>query len=122
MMRANRVQGIVRREYLLNHSELRGLARDAVRWRGAGRAEALEQVCKDRAYWLGDRWSLPSSSEGAKAALRVLRDRSRGDSLPYIERARSMIPADQLANFLRIRNGLRHLWCGGVAPLPGVEA
>lgn len=121
-MRANRVQGIARREYLLNHSELRGLARDAVRWRGAGRAEALESVCKDRAYWLGDRWSLPSSSEGAKAALQVLRDRGRGDPLPYLERARSMLPADQLPVFLRCRRGMSPLWCSGKAPLPGRSA
>lgn len=121
-MRANRVQGIARREYLLNHSELRGLARDAVRWRGAGRAEALESVCKDRAYWLGDRWSRPSSSEGAKAALRVLRDRGRGDPLPYLERARSFVPADQIPAFLRCRFGLRNLWCAGKALLPGGAA
>jgi hypothetical protein len=112
-----KIMSTARREYRINHSELRGLARDAVRWRGAMRSEALEQVCRDRAYWLGDRWSLPSSSAGAKAALLVLRDRS-GDPLPYLERARALMPADQIPAFLRCRFGIRSMWCGRKAALP----
>jgi hypothetical protein len=97
------------REYRINHSELRGLARSNASFRGVSKTTALAEVCKDRAHWLGDKWSKPSSSEGAKAALLVLRDRG-GDPLPHIARARAMLPADQLPAFLRIRHALRHLW------------
>lgn len=62
-------------EYQINHSDLRGLSRHH-----ADRAKKLKEVCRDRLFWLGDKWSLPAST-GAQAALRVLNGSMRLDML-----------------------------------------
>lgn len=92
--------------YQTNHRHLRHLAsnKDAEQ-----RAKDLAAVCKERAFWLGDRWSQPAHP-GSQAALRVLRDRPRIDPLQRMAQIRALIPASELPAFLRIRHGLRTLW------------
>ena len=62
-------------EYQINHSDLRGLSRHH-----ADRAKKLKEVCRDRLFWLGDKWALPASA-GAQAALKVLNGSMRTDVL-----------------------------------------
>lgn len=102
----------VRCLYKINSSEIRGLARYS-----PDRDAKLDELCRDRAFWLGDRWSLPAS-KGAQAALLVIRDRRRSDPLAMMERARDKIPAEQLKVFLRLKVGCRSLWTGSKAVLP----
>lgn len=95
-------------EYKLNHRELRALARIEERMRGMSRTAAIEEVCKSRAFWLGDKYSTPAGA-GARAALLALRP-TIGDALPFIERSRAAIKPHELAGFLRCRHSLRNLW------------
>jgi hypothetical protein len=95
-------------EYRINHRELRRIARSEEQMRGMSRTAAIEEVCKSRAFWLGDKYSTPAGA-GARAALLTLRP-TIGDALPFIERSRASIKPGELAGFLRCRHSLRHLW------------
>ena len=59
----------VRRTYVLNHSNLRGLARHGPS--SEDRQSRLMQVCRERRYWYGDEFT-PPASLGARMALRTL--------------------------------------------------
>lgn len=59
----------VRRTYLLNHSNLRGLARHELTHEA--REQRLMKVCMERRYWHGDQFT-PPASLGARIALRTL--------------------------------------------------
>lgn len=98
-----------RRVYKLNSSEIRGLARY-----DSDRDAKLDELCRSRAFWLGDRWAQPASPP-AQAALLVIRDRRRSDALAMIARCLDKIPPDQLPTFMRLRSGMRSLWTGRVS-------
>lgn len=99
---------IAQAEYRINHRELRTLARIEEVMRGISRTAAIEEVCKSRSFWLGDKYSKPAG-DGARAALLTLRP-TIGDALPFIMRSRATLTACDLAGFLRCRHSLRHLW------------
>ncbi|MFZ7310922.1 hypothetical protein [Comamonas jiangduensis] len=69
-----------RQVYRINHSYIRGVARNNDMKK---RAIALERLIKDRAFWHGDKFSKPASL-GARMALVVLGDKSM-DCLQYIQ-------------------------------------
>lgn len=106
--------------YVLNSSELRGLAR----YPGAGktREQALEEVCKSRAFWHGDRWSQPAS-EGARAALTVLEARRYGlaDPLAALEKIRPAVPDGHFRTFIECRSSMGHYFNAKPAPLPDAK-
>lgn len=106
--------------YLVNLSELRGLARYPSA--GKTREDALREVCKARAFWHGDRYSQPAS-EGARAALRVIESRIRGngDPLAMLERVRPLVPANHFRTFVELRSSMSHYFNRTPAPLPGAK-
>lgn len=103
--------------YVLNHSELRGLARYPAR--GKTREQALEEVCKSRAFWHGGQWSQPASV-GARAALRVLEARRYGiaDPLAMLEKVRPAVPAEHFRTFIECRSSMSGYFNAKPAPLP----
>lgn len=110
----------VRAGYLLNLSEIRGLARYPSP--GKTREQALEEVCKARAFWHGDRWSQPAS-EGARAALRVIEQRLRGngDPLAMLEQVRPKVPEKHFRTFVELRSSMSHYFNAKRAPLPDAK-
>lgn len=120
ILRRGCVEG-ARAGYVLNSSEIRGLAR----YPGAGktREQALEEVCKARAFWHGDRWSQPAS-EGARAALKVLEARRYGvaDPLASLAMLRAWIKPHQFAAYIQCRRAISAYHNAKRAPLPDAKA
>lgn len=88
--------------YRRNHSDIRGLARYS-----KDRSVRLAEVCSDRKFWFGDRWSLPASLP-AQGALRVLNGSMRPDPL-ICNQAMKGVPANARAIVARVVLGALRL-------------